>query len=194
VLRWFADDDNSDSEIIARPRAMRSRPCPSWSATGFVASLQGSVIQRIEGSKRPSSEAAWMLPIRLLPRIPPDWDGPLAVILLVGISFAVFFICWFLFAKRPTSKRIMNQYGQRHAAADPDRFYDPICGQSHRIFKSELATPSATRTLSTVRALICCFGAARTLCLHMVRKLYNCWSGLAKQPARIFLRSLGQAL
>jgi hypothetical protein len=97
----------------------------------------------------------------LLAGIPPDWAGPLTVI---GISFAIFFICWFLIAKRPTSERILNKYRLRHAVADPDRFYDPLSGQSHRIFKSELAT----RTLSTVHAIICCFGAARTLYLDKV--------------------------
>ncbi len=102
----------------------------------------------------------------ILLSIPQDWAAPLTVIF---VSFTCFTVCWFLIAKRPTSERLLIKHRLRHARSDPDRFYDPRSGQSHRIFKSELAT----RALSSVHAIICCAGASRALHLDKVMLIFN---------------------
>mmetsp|Transcript_38693 Transcript_38693/g.60333 ORF Transcript_38693/g.60333 Transcript_38693/m.60333 type:complete len:310 (-) Transcript_38693:1726-2655(-) len=74
-------------------------------------------------------------------------------------SFTVFCLIWFGIAKRPTSNRIREKYNLKNAVGDPSNQYDPISGQSHRFFKAELAT----RVLSTLHAVIVCYGAVHSL-------------------------------
>ena len=98
---------------------------------------------------------------RLLSSVPPEWAGPLLVIIA---SFAMFCALWMLIAKRPTSRRILKKFKLQPATEDCYSQFCPKTGSSHRFFKAELAT----RVVSTVHACICCNGALR--CLWMERE------------------------